>query len=91
MPPGVIDTATLTAFLTEAHLIEGYADARRVEDPDSTELIVQAAYDSLYNKYGITPTDYDSSLRYYLLHPQLMEDIYRRVSDNINKLRDNFQ
>jgi hypothetical protein len=88
LPPGVIDTATMTDFLTEAHLIEGYADARRVEDPDSTDIIVHAAYDSLYNKYNITPADYDSSLRYYLLHPQLMEDIYRRVSENINKINE---
>ena len=88
LPPNVMDTATMTAFLTEAYLIEGYAEASRIESPDSTEVIVHATYDSLYKKYHITPADYDSSLNYYVRHPQLMEDIYRRISENIKRFKE---
>lgn len=84
-PDGIIDTATMTAFLTEAHLIESYDFIAVQPHRDSLAPRTAAATDSLLNKYGITAADYDSSLSYYLLHPKILEDIYSRV---VNNLRD---
>lgn len=90
MPEGIIDTATMTAFLSEAHLIEGYSEARRGENADTTREMVERLYGSLFQKYNITADDYDKSLDYYMHHPQMMEEIYSRVLANINKVKEQY-
>ena len=84
-PDGVMDTATLAEFITEAHLIESYAhvvvsDSRA---PDDNQ--IEAAYDSLYARLGITPADYDSTMDYYSHHPRILEDVYTRVLDRLRE------
>ncbi len=86
-PHGIIDTATMVSFLTEAHLIEGYVDAANRVNADSAIFYAECAYNSLYAKYGISPNEYDSSIVYYVHHPELMEDIYSRVVENLRSLQ----
>ena len=87
-PDNLIDTTTMKSFLTEAHLIESYAETCSMQRPDSIQGIVESAYDSLYRKYDITPSAIDSSYDYYIRHPQLWEDIYARVTDNLRIIRE---
>lgn len=87
-PKGLMDTATLANFLTEAHIIEGYSEAIVPNKQDSIR--INAAYDSLYAKYNITPADYDSSMVYYSHHPDLLEAVYERVTKNLKKIRDSY-
>ena len=60
VPDGVVDTATLARFLTEAHIIDSYDYTVASKNRDSLQHDVNAAYDSLYSKYGITKADYDT-------------------------------
>ena len=88
VPADVVDTATLVQFLTEAHIIDSYDQTIAIHHRDSLQSQVNQAYDSLYSKYGITPEQYDSSLAYYLRHPQTLESVYVHVVHNLNTIRD---
>lgn len=82
VPDDVVDTATLAQFLSEAHLIDSYYNV--ADNRDSAKTLVDAAYDSLYVKYGISKEQYDSTIAYYLRRPQMLEEVYSRVLDNLN-------
>ena len=88
IPEGVIDTATMAAFLTEAHLIDSYDYIVTARDRDSLQGHTDGAYGSLFAKYGITAADYDSSMSYYVRHPKTFEEIYHRVYNNLTAMRD---
>lgn len=79
LPAGVMDTATMTAFLTEMHLIEAYDHTIVSQNRDSLGHELRAIVDSTYVRYRITPSDYDSSMAYYLRNPKLLEAIYTEV------------
>lgn len=84
VPDNIVDTATLTQFLTEAYIVQSYDHIVVAENRDSLGHLTDGAYDSLYSKYGITQEQYDSSWTYYLNHPNLLVDIYDRVVANLN-------
>ena len=83
IPDNIMDTATMAAFLTEAHLIESYSYIFVENHYDSLKFQIDATYDSLFAKYNVTPAIYDTSLNYYSDHPQLLNDIYKRVAENL--------
>lgn len=84
----VVDTATFSDFLAEAHIVDSYSTAIAANNRDSLQPLVDAAYDSLYNKYGISKQQYDSTMNYYLRHPQLLDSIYNSV---VRKLKAYYQ
>ena len=88
VPDNVIDTATLRAFLVEAHLIEGYQERTNRDNRDTINANIAAAYSTLYDKYGITAADYDSSIVYYMRTPRILEEVYARVVSDLKGLRD---
>ena len=88
LPEGIMDTATMAQFLTEAHLIESYDYVVVATNRDSLGWQTAAAYDSLFNKYNITQAQYDSSIAYYMSHPATFEAIYTRVVDKVKAYAD---
>ncbi len=89
IPENVIDTATFASFLTEAHLINSYDYVVVAASRDSLGYQTGAAYDSLLAKYNITQADYDTTLAYYMNHPKTLEEIYRRVTENLRDKLEN--
>lgn len=87
VPKGVIDTATLRSFLTEAYLIEGYSERANRDNRDTIEAQVSAAYTTLLDKYGITQKDYDTTIAYYMRNPVVLKEVYVRVVDDLKALR----
>ncbi|MBR4175874.1 MAG: DUF4296 domain-containing protein [Bacteroidales bacterium] len=85
----MIDTATFASFLTEAHLINSYDYVVVAASRDSLGYQTGAAYDSLLAKYNITQADYDTTLAYYMNHPKTLEEIYRRVTENLRDKLEN--
>lgn len=87
-PSGIIDTATLTDFLYEAHLIESYAYTVASDNRDSLGHYVDAAYDTLFAKHGIDPALFDSSMDYYSHQPLVLEEVYTRISQRLRNQQD---
>lgn len=78
-PEGVMDTATMADFMTDALLLDGYGRLVVSQHPDSLSYQLDEAYNALYTQYHITPAIYDSSMAYYVRHPQLYEAVMERV------------
>ena len=83
VPPGVIDTATLKDFLVEAYLLESYNSIAVSHNIDTINAFTAEAYSSLFQKYGFTQADYDTSMTYYMKHTQMLEDVYSRVTKEL--------
>lgn len=86
LPDGVIDTATMASFLSDALLLEGYERYVISEHPDSLSHQLSEGYNALYTKYSITPASYDSSMAYYVRHPHLYEAIIDRVNERLKAM-----
>ena len=78
-PDNLIDTATMTAIMTEYYLIEGYDYVVASRNQDSLGYQSHAAKDSLLKKHNISQSDYDSSLAYYIRHPKVFEAMMDRA------------
>lgn len=79
VPADVMDEPTMTAFLKEAYLLEGfYAIETSFRYETMTPEIV-ASYDSLLAKYGITREDFERSVEYYMHHTDKYVDIHNAV------------
>lgn len=86
VPENLIDTATLTRFLTENYIVNGYDYVVVSQNRDSLSYQTQAATEALFNKYGFTPADYDSSIAYYAKRPKTVEDIFNRTIEALKKI-----
>lgn len=83
MPSGVVDTARMTDFLTDAYLLEGMYGVEHDHEYDSIDTKALAAYDALLRKHGLTAAQVDSSLAYYGLEPDMMAEMLERVTQRL--------
>lgn len=79
VPDNLIDTATMTAILTEYYLIDGYDYMVASRHKDSLGFQSHAAKEALLEKYNVTQADIDSSLAYYGRHQKVFETIMNRA------------
>lgn len=75
----VMDESTFVDFLSEAYLIEGYFALESHYRFDTLKPEMIASYDTLMAKYGITHQIFDTTIHWYVHHP----DIYKRVNDSV--------
>lgn len=82
IPSQVIPPDSMTAILTDVHLIEGARIGSRVM---GDSLSVGDYYQKLYAKHGITRARFDSSFDFYSQNPEHMAPIYEKVVENLNR------
>lgn len=88
IPASVMDTASFAGFLTEAHLVESCHYVLVMRTHDSSAFDLPEAYGALYEKYHISAEVYDSTLAWYVEHPELLETVYERVAQRLKVLSD---
>ena len=79
VPAGVMDASTMTAFLKEAYLIEGFYAIETEFRYDSLHAEMVASYDSLLKDFGLTREDFERSVDYYSRHPHDYALIHKQV------------
>ena len=79
VPEGVMDASTMTAFLQEAYLIEGFYSIETEFRYDSLHAEMVASYDSLLCRYGLSREDFERSVDYYSRHPHEYALIHKQV------------
>lgn len=79
VPPGVMDARTMTEFLKEAYMLEGFYAIETEFRYDSLHAEMVASYDSLLARYGLTRGDFELSIDYYSRHPREYDLIHRKV------------
>jgi len=75
----VMDEATFANFLEEAYFLEGFYSLETHYHFDTLQPEMIASYDSLMAKYGITHDIFDTTIHWYVHHPE----IYLRVQDTV--------
>ncbi len=84
LPEGILSIEKMAPLVADLQLIEaaqkqlnlGLSEQNRMRD---------TSYHIIFNKYGIDSTLFDSSMRVYARHPQLMADIMEQAAVHLNK------
>ncbi len=72
-------------LLIDVHIADGTLAARQVYK-NRSNYRPSYYYNSVYEKHGITPEEFDSCISYYSTNPQNFTRIYDRIIDSLNKL-----
>lgn len=83
-PEGVLNSRSMENLLVEMHLLEGSLRASGGYYGSGTDKMEY--YNALFDKYGITVDEFDSSLVWYTKHPKQFERIYLNVVGRIDTL-----
>lgn len=80
---GVMSRREMRSFLVDYHLLEGVLSAQGIVEED----VKDNYYHALFEKYGITKADFDSSLVYYTKNPKVFERIYNGVTNDLDEIK----
>lgn len=79
IPNKYIQPSKMADILYEYHLADAVVNASQ-----STDSVAMRAYlANILHKYGVTQSDFDSSMVYYSRHTSLLEDVYKQLSGRI--------
>lgn len=83
--PHVIPERKMVPMLVDIHIADELGSERYSlgieENLDSATL-----YGWIFKKYGVTRGDFDTSMAYYIEHPDILNDIYNKVIGNLSKM-----
>ncbi len=83
-PEGVLNSRKMEDLLVEMHVLEGTLRASGNYYGSGSD--TRQYYDVLFEKYGVSLADFDSSLVWYTKHPKEFERIYVNVMGRIDTL-----
>lgn len=80
MPSGVLSKGKMTDILYDYHL--ALAMAHMDDNGDKGQSL--AYREAVLRKHDVTPAEFDSSMVYYMRHTELLEDVYKDLTDRYN-------
>jgi len=83
VPDHVMPRDKMAEVLVDIHLVEG---ARVGRDIMGDSLHSDFYYAKVYDKHNITKADFDTSFSFYSQHPKVMDKIYSRAIEKLNKM-----
>ncbi|GAB4007897.1 DUF4296 domain-containing protein [Spirosoma sp. KCTC 42546] len=84
-PDGLIATDKMADILTEVHMTEARISRLGLASIDSSNIAYKHLEANIFKKFGVDTATYRTSYIFYSSHPQDMELIYKRVTDNLQK------
>jgi len=78
IPKDVISRSKMTNILVDAYLVEAYLNNPKTMNK-SDSLLSDTVYNYLYAIHKVKKQDVQYSLRFYIEHPQLLDEIYKDV------------
>jgi hypothetical protein len=78
VPGYIIKPTKMEQVLYDIHIVDAYLS--NISSSDSVKKVAAAYYDGIYKKFDIDSVEYTISLNYYYAHPDLLEDIYKKIS-----------
>lgn len=82
IPDDIIQPDEMALILNDIHLVDGYISN---VTPDSSIIIASAYYNGVYKKFGIDSAKFQNSISYYHTNPAILDEIYKRVTDSLEK------
>lgn len=83
LPEGILAKEKMAEIIADLQLLEAAQKQLNVSTATRNKMR-DTSYHVVFNKYGIDSTLYDSSLRVYARHPQVMADIMEEVATQLN-------
>jgi hypothetical protein len=84
-----ISREKFTKILIDIHTAKAYSsvvDGKVLDDDDSPSI-----YSSIFEKYNIDTTVFDSCIMYYTRHVDIYSEIYEKVIDSLNKNKSKYE
>lgn len=88
IPKDIIQPAAMENIIYDIHVVDGYASVMALPTMDSTKKVIAPFYKGVYKKYGIDSALYVRSMDYYYSHPQLLKEMYERITAKLTKAKD---
>jgi hypothetical protein len=83
VPDGILVKEELVPILTDIHLAQAAIGINQSSDSSRYSIDDYKSY--LFNYYHISKQKYDSSLSFYSLHPEMLNEIYKEVINELSK------
>jgi len=83
VPAGIISPDSMVQVLTDVHIFQATLQLGYFKS-DSVQVTAKA-FDDILKKHHLTQGEYSKCLEYYCYHPDLFDDIYEKVLNNISK------
>jgi hypothetical protein len=84
----IIPSKKFVDVLVDVHLADGIAVDNMNAMNKGPRLDSSALYKSVFDKYGVNRTMFDSTLSYYTEHPDDFQKIYNKVTAKLKLLED---
>lgn len=90
-PDGLLPENRMADILTEVHLAEVRVSRLGLRSPDSSNVVYKHLEKQIFRKFKVDTAAYRKSYIFYSSHPQKMEAIYQRVTEQLKKKQDTKQ
>ena len=81
-PQNLIEENHFEQILTDLEKAEAYIHMQYAKQ---NKIKPESVYRSVFVKHHTTKADFDSSLSYYVNHPEFLEDTYNRILEKITQ------
>ena len=81
-PKGIVAKDTMAFVLLDIHLAE--AGARTITNTPINETVV-SYYQFIEKNYHISDATFKQSMQYYTAHPEIMAEIYAKITEEMSK------
>ncbi|MBI4946566.1 MAG: DUF4296 domain-containing protein [Bacteroidetes bacterium] len=82
IPPNVLPKGKMAQVLTDIHLAEAEANPNAFADSTQKATI---NFQQVFEKDTITKKQYEESLTFYIAHPELLNEVYEEVVNELSK------
>lgn len=87
IPDNVLSIEKMAAFLTDTHILEAAMNLNISNEIKSADESREGTMQALLEKHKITKEQYDSSFKFYGEHPELFEEVYKQVLNNLSEIQ----
>jgi hypothetical protein len=86
----IIPQKKFVNVLVDIHLADGMAETNMRHD-EGYLLDSASLYGSVFNKYGVTRAEFDSTMSYYSEHPDDFQKLYNKVTAKLKRIEDDLK
>jgi hypothetical protein len=82
-PKDLIAEDKMAVALVDIHLLEAHVNDLHLGNGDSSLVVYQKMKVDTLKKFGIDTANFNRSLKYYIVNPELLKNIYVEVKNNL--------
>ena len=83
IPTEILSETEFANMLKEIHVAEAAFELNKSKGMENAKNTLANSYQSIYKKYDIDDSTFNKSLEYYAKHPEILEDIYSTVLEQL--------